>query len=163
MLLSQITPPVPIQLVKKQISIEAGSQHITAPLVKLAATAIYIAICIDGRGVKKRSASKGSAGLWKLDMIKLYKSLKSRGIDFASSDDEAVMLLRNGYIHLRRLMKVYGMESLENLLTSIYINDDVIDQFCTSFAREAKNLILWELIDTNTSINSSEESHSPKG
>jgi len=150
MLLGQgLSPTVPILLVKKQINIEAGSQHVTAPLIKLAATAIYVAVCIDGRGIKRRPSSRHSSVLWGLDMMKLYRSLKSRGIEFASSEDEAIFLLRNGYIHLRKLMKELGLRSLEALLTSIDLDDDTINSFCKSFAEEAKNLILWDLLDTS--------------
>jgi len=150
MLLGQgFTPSVPILLAKKQISIEAGPQHITAPLIKLAATAIYVAVCIDGKGIKRQSSSRHTSGLWRLDMMKLYRSLKSRGIEFATSEDEAIFLLRNGYIHLRKLMKELGLKSLEALLTSIDLDDDTINHFCRSFAEEAKSLILWDLLDTN--------------
>ena len=150
MLLGQdFTPSMPVLLAKKQINIEAGPQHVTAPLIKLAATAIYIAVCIDGRGIKRQSSSRQSSGLWRLDMARLYKSLRSRGIEFASSEDEAIFLLRNGYIHLRKLMKELGMKSLEVLLTSIDLDDDIINHFCRSFAEEAKSLILWDLLDTS--------------
>jgi len=143
------TPSVPVLLAKKQINIAAGSQQITAPLIKLAATAIYVAICVDGRGIKRKSSSKRSSALWKLDMIRLYRSLKNRGIEFATNEDEAISLLRNGYIHLRKLMGELGLKSLEELLTSIDLDDSVINSFCKSFAEEAKNLILWGLIDTS--------------
>lgn len=129
--------------------------------VELAATAIYLALCVDG---KKRSMKRvfglkrlrlDAEVYWRLDIYELIRTLAEHGVISRGDaySDEMFYMVRNGYIQLRRaLLKRRRDNSLEALVTSIAAKTrPLLERFCTEFPVEAGQYILKDVREKYTS------------
>jgi len=120
---------------------------------ELAATAIYLALCVDANMSSMRpntGSKKWKFDLpvyWKIDIYTLIKTLaRHRVISEKDIDDERVFyMVRNGYTQLRRLLKKKKHYSLENLVTTITKSKTILEKFCREYPREAEKYILKEI------------------
>jgi hypothetical protein len=125
--------------------------------VELAATGLYLALCVDGRtGALRSNAGTRKLRLeapayWKVDIPKLIEALAEHGVisRHDAYSDEVFYLVRNGYIQLRKLAKT-KIKSLESLVTSLSKSKSLLDKFCREFPREAEAYILKEVLERHT-------------
>ncbi len=128
--------------------------------VELAATAIYLALCVDAnrRSMKRVFGSKrlrlDAEVYWRLDIYELVRTLAEHGvIDRGDAySDEVFYMVRNGYIQLRRaLLKSRRDNSLETLVTSIAAKTrPLLERFCREFPVEAGRYILKDIREKYT-------------
>lgn len=119
---------------------------------ELAATAIYLALCVDSNpGPMKRVYGskrwKLDAELyWKLDIYRLIETLARHGVVHEADADDLFYMVRNGYILLRKLLIKQGKRSLESLVTTIAPKTrSLLESFCKKFIVEAEPYILKEI------------------
>jgi len=113
---------------------------------ELAATGIYLALCVDAKTglVRSNTGTKrwrpGIPTYWRVDIYKVLETLAKHGIisKYDVADDNVFYLVRNGYVKLRKLR----IPSLETLVTSIAKSKTLIEAFCRDFPREAKRYIV---------------------
>jgi hypothetical protein len=119
---------------------------------ELAATAIYLALCVDSNpGPMKRVYGSKRWRLdtelyWKLDIYRLIETLAKHGVVSKADVDDLFYMVRNGYILLRKLLVKQGKYSLENLVTTIAPKTrPLLESFCKKFIVEAEPYILKEI------------------
>jgi hypothetical protein len=121
---------------------------------ELAATAIYLALCVDSNPgpMKRVHGSKrwrhNAELYWKLDIYKLIETLAKHGVvsEADIDNDDLFYMVRNGYILLRKLLAKSGKRSLENLVTTIAPKTrSLLESFCKKFVVEAEPYILKEI------------------
>jgi len=78
--------------------------------------------------------------VWRVDIVKLIESLVRHDLltPYEAYTDRTFMLVRNGYIALRK----WGLESLESLVTALGRFDHVLSRFCRDFPKEVEDLLL---------------------
>jgi hypothetical protein len=119
---------------------------------ELAATAIYLALCVDSNpgSMKRVHGSKrwrlSTELYWKLDIYRLIETLAKHGVIREVDVDDLFYMVRNGYILLRKLLVKQGKHSLENLVATIAPKTrSLLESFCKKFIVEAEPYILKEI------------------